>query len=150
MTTCGEATIVDLSLSRNYLKAHIQGAWFAIRSRLAQALATIPLHGTLVLTSEDGVLAGLATDEARALAARPVRWLRGGNAAWQSAGFALSDEAIMADEAIDVWLKPYERPGDTAGAMNEYLNWEIDLLARIERDGSCKFLHPDNFGTASA
>jgi hypothetical protein len=25
--------------------------------------------------------------------------------------------------------------------MNEYLAWEIDLLPRIERDGSLKFTH---------
>ena len=36
-----EATVVDLSLSRDYLKGHIPGAWFAIRSRLATALAKI-------------------------------------------------------------------------------------------------------------
>ena len=47
----------------------------------------------------------------------------------------------MADEALDVWLKPYERPNDTTQAMNEYLAWEIDLLSRIERDGSTKFSH---------
>ena len=85
-----DATIVDLSLSRDYLKAHIPGAWFAIRSRLAHALATIPVRGTLVLTSEDGVLAGLAAAEAAALTDRPVRYLDGGNAAWQAAGHSLT------------------------------------------------------------
>ena len=45
----------------------------------------------------------------------------------------------MADDAVDVWLKPYERAGDTTGAMNEYLSWEVDLVARIERDGTCNF-----------
>ena len=45
----------------------------------------------------------------------------------------------MADEAVDMWLKPYERPNDTTKAMNEYLSWEVDLLARIERDGSTDF-----------
>ena len=35
-------TVVDLSLSRNYLARHIPGAWFAIRTRLAQALRKIP------------------------------------------------------------------------------------------------------------
>jgi hypothetical protein len=49
----------------------------------------------------------------------------------------------MADEPLDVWLKPYERPGDNAGAMNEYLSWEVDLRSRIERDGSCNFTNPD-------
>jgi rhodanese-related sulfurtransferase len=137
-----QATVVDLSLSRDYRKAHIPGAWFAIRSRLAGALATIPLRGELVLTSEDGILARLAVGDAGALAHRPVRALRGGNAAWQAAGYPLSAEARMADDPVDVWLKPYERPGDTAGAMSDYLSWETDLLARIERDGSCDFITP--------
>ena len=46
----------------------------------------------------------------------------------------------MADEAVDVWLKPYERPSDTTSAMSEYLAWEVDLLARVEQDGSTGFL----------
>ena len=45
----------------------------------------------------------------------------------------------MADEAVDAWLKPYERPNDKAAAMRDYLSWEIDLPARIARDGSANF-----------
>jgi rhodanese-related sulfurtransferase len=135
-----DVTVVDLSLSRDYRKAHVPGSYFAIRSRLAPALAKIPLRGTLVLTSEDGVLAGLAAPEALALVDHPVRFLDGGNAAWQAAGHALTAaDARMADEAVDMWLKPYERPSDTAKAMSEYLSWEVDLIARIERDGTTNF-----------
>jgi rhodanese-related sulfurtransferase len=135
------ATVVDLSASRDYLGAHIPGAWFAIRSRLERALAKIPLQGTLVLTCEDGVLAGRAVPEARALVDRPVRALDGGNAAWLAAGHALTaDDGRMADDAVDAWLKPYERPHDKAAAMREYLSWEIDLPARIARDGSANFI----------
>ena len=133
------ATVLDLSLSKDYLAGHIPGAWFAIRTRLERALKAVPLRGTLVLTSEDGILAHLAAAEAQALVDSPVRYLTGGNAAWQAAGFALSAEPQMADEAIDQWRKPYERGGDTRAAMNEYLAWEIDLLPRVERDGSLKF-----------
>jgi hypothetical protein len=46
----------------------------------------------------------------------------------------------MADEPMDYWPKPYERSGDTRSAMNEYLSWEVDLLPRIERDGTCRFI----------
>jgi rhodanese-related sulfurtransferase len=135
-----EATVVDLSLSRDYRAAHIPGAYFAIRSRLAQALAKISPRGTLVLTSEDGVLAGLAAPEAQALVDVPVRWLDGGNAAWQAAGHSFtSNDPRLADEAVDAWLKPYERPNDRTKAMSEYLSWEVDLLARIERDGTTDF-----------
>jgi rhodanese-related sulfurtransferase len=134
------ATVVDLAPSRDYLIGHIPGAWFAIRTRLKRALAKIPLDGTLVLTSEDGVLAHLAASEAEALVDCPVRVLAGGNAAWRAAGFPLPAEPKkMADEAVDQWRRPYERGGDTKAAMNEYLAWEIDLLPRIERDGSLNF-----------
>jgi rhodanese-related sulfurtransferase len=135
----GDATVVDLSSSRDYLRRHIPGAWFAVRSRLDRALKKIPVRGTLVLTSEDGVLAGLAVSEAGALA-KAVRTLTGGNAAWLSAGHSLTADAPqMADEAVDQWLKPYERSGDTKAAMKEYLDWEVDLLPRIARDGTSKF-----------
>ena len=133
------ATVVDLAPSRDYLAGHIPGAWFAIRTRLSRALTKIPLGQTLVLTSEDGVLARLAAAEAEALVKVPVRVLAGGNAAWRVAGYALSTQPQMADEAIDQWRKPYERSGDTKAAMNEYLAWEIDLLPRIARDGTLKF-----------
>jgi rhodanese-related sulfurtransferase len=134
------ATVIDLSLSRAYRRSHIPGAWFAIRSRLKRALAVIPLRGTLVLTSEDGSLAGLAVPELSALAGLPVRYLAGGNAAWSAAGFPLvPGEDRMADEAVDVWLRPYEQPRAATAAMAEYLAWETDLLPRIERDGTARF-----------
>jgi rhodanese-related sulfurtransferase len=133
------ATVVDLSLSRDYLREHIPGAWFAIRTRLARAFKKIPSDRTLVLTSEDGALASMAVVEARALTNEPVRYLCGGNAAWRAAGHAFSADAKMADEAVDQWRKPYERSGNSKAMMQEYLDWEVDLLPRIKRDGSLQF-----------
>ncbi len=135
-----DVTVIDLSTSPHYRRGHIPGAWFAIRGRLARALPKIALRGTVVLTSEDGVLAGLAVEEARGLTGAPVCWLKGGNAAWTAAGFPLSNSEKMADEPLDVWLKPYERPNDNEAAMNAYLSWEVDLLERIKRDGTTHFL----------
>jgi len=140
IATVDNVNIVDLSPSTVYAKGHIPGAWFAIRGRLAQALPKIPMREIVVLTSEDGVLAGLAVEEARSLTDTPVRWLKGGNAAWVAAGIPLSTDAKMADEALDAWLKPYERKGDPKAAMNEYLSWEVDLLERIKADGTTHFI----------
>lgn len=135
------ATVLDLSLSSNYLKHHIPGAWFAIRSRLAQALARIPASKSLVLTSEDGILARLAAPELRSATNLPVSHLRGGNAAWFAEGRPITSEGSrMADERLDVWLRPYERAEDVKAAMQDYLAWETDLLPRIGRDGSSPFL----------
>ena len=135
-----DVNVIDLSPSQTYRRGHIPGAWFAIRSRLARALPTIPLRRALVLTSEDGVLAGLAVEEARALVDIPVYWLKGGNAAWAAAGFPLATDVKMADDPVDVWLKPYERPNDNEAAMNAYLSWEVDLLDRIKQDGTTHFV----------
>jgi rhodanese-related sulfurtransferase len=133
-------SVVDLSASSHYRRGHIPGAWFAIRGRLDKALPKIPPRQAFILTSEDGVLAALAVAEARAFTSSPVHWLKGGNAAWAAAGFPLSTAEKMADDPIDVWLKPYERPNDHEAAMNAYLSWEVDLLDRIRQDGTTHFL----------
>jgi rhodanese-related sulfurtransferase len=135
------ATVVDLSTSPHYRRGHIPGAWFAIRGRLNLAIEKIDVAGTLILTSEDGVLANLAIEEARAVTKAPVSLLKGGTAAWTAANYRLSTDGRMADEPIDVWLKPYEQARDTEAAMNAYLSWEVDLLDRIEKDGTTHFLH---------
>jgi rhodanese-related sulfurtransferase len=135
-----DVTVIDLSTSPHYRQGHIPGAWFAIRSRLDRALAKIAPTGEVILTSEDGVLASLAVADAQALTGRPVHWLKGGNAAWQAAGFPMSTAERMADEPVDVWLKPYEQAGDNEAAMNAYLSWEVDLLDRIKQDGTTHFL----------
>jgi rhodanese-related sulfurtransferase len=135
-----DVAVIDLSPSPAYRRGHIPSAWFAIRARLDRALAKIAPTGEVILTSEDGVLASLAVAEAQALTQRPVYWLRGGNASWIAAGFPLATAAKWADEPLDVWLKPYERVGAQKDAMNEYLTWEVDLLERIQRDGTTHFL----------
>jgi rhodanese-related sulfurtransferase len=136
----GRATVIDVSSSKSFRERHIPEAWFAIRSRLALAFPKIKPSGTVVLTSDDGVLASLAVGEAEALTSGPVRWLAGGNAAWSAAGYPMeSGDARLADEPIDAWLKPYERASGVGAAMQEYLAWEVDLLDRIKRDGSCTF-----------
>jgi len=135
------ATVIDLSSSPHYRRGHIPGAWFAIRSRLGRALKTIAPSGAVILTSEHGLLASLAVAEVQALTKGPVHWLKGGNAAWAAAGLPLATDEKMADEPLDVWLKPYERPTDNEAAMNAYLSWEVDLLERIKQDGTTHFLH---------
>jgi rhodanese-related sulfurtransferase len=140
MLTRKEATVIDLSASRDYLSGHIPGAWFVIRARLEQYIQREPLRRNVVLTSEDGVLASLAVNEARAWTPLAVHYLDGGNAAWRAAGLPLTaQDPRMADEPIDAWLKPYERPDGVKQAMADYLAWETDLLPRIARDGCAKF-----------
>jgi rhodanese-related sulfurtransferase/predicted metal-dependent enzyme (double-stranded beta helix superfamily) len=136
----GEAVVIDLESSLAYREQHIPGAWFAIRSRLAEALPKLPERGVLVLTSRDGVLASLAAPELQALTPRMVKVLAGGTAAWRAAGLPLaSGEEHLADAAIDTWYRPYDRSGGVEAAMNAYLSWEVALVEQIARDGDSRF-----------
>src|SRR5262249_54401537 len=80
----GRMAVVVLDPSRTYAQGHIPGAWFAIRSRLAQDLAKLPKTEAIVLTSLDGAMARLAAaDLASAtatgtMAAAPILALEGG------------------------------------------------------------------------
>ena len=139
-------TLVDLSTSPHYRRGHIPGAWFALRGRLDRAIPKLPVRRALFLTSEDGLLASLAVEEAQAFTTMPVRWIKGGNAAWKAAGMPLSTAEKMADDPVDVWLKPYERPDDNEAAMNAYLSWEVDLLDCIKRDGTTRFVSARHHG----
>jgi rhodanese-related sulfurtransferase len=133
----GRAVVVDLDTSLAYRDGHIPGAIWAIRGRLARALPHLPEDRVVVLTSADGVLARLAAAE---LAGRDTRVLLGGTRAWQAAGLPMEAGATaLADATIDVWYRPYDRQAGVEQAMKGYLDWEVDLVAQVERDGDTRF-----------
>jgi rhodanese-related sulfurtransferase len=136
----GHVTVIDLNLSTRYALGHIPGAWFAIRSRFKAALAKLPSHQAMVLTSADGRLAALAAAELQAVASAPVMTLGGGTQAWVQAGLPLETGATrMADEADDVFLSPRERGQNREDAMREYLTWEINLVNDMASDDDHRF-----------
>jgi rhodanese-related sulfurtransferase len=138
----GGATVVDLASSPEYRAGHVPDAWFAVRSRLADAVERLPRGpGPIVLTSPDGVLARFAAADLAAATARPVRLLAGGTVAWRAAGFPLATgDEHLADDPDDVFPSPYHpRRGSREDAFRAYLTWEIDLVRQIGRDGTVAF-----------
>ncbi len=133
--------LIDLATSRQYALAHIPGARWAVRSSLASDLSRAPKADRWVLTAPDGVLAHLAAQEIKD--ARPdaaVRVLDGGTTAWQDAGLPIETGMTRAvSEMKDLWYKPYERPDAPEQAMQEYLDWEVELVERLKRDGTIEF-----------
>ncbi|MFO0997313.1 MAG: rhodanese-like domain-containing protein [Alphaproteobacteria bacterium] len=137
----GSANVVDLGPSLRYREAHIPGAWFLIRSRLASTLSKLPERPVLVLTSSDGIVARLAAPEAAALTPATVKVLEGGNAAWRAAGLAMEGgETRMIEAPDDVFYRPYDRGTGVEEAMREYLRWEVALVDQIERDGDSRYV----------
>ena len=59
----GHTAVLDLTTSANYVQRHIPGAWFVIRSQLAQAVASIPKAQRYVLTCGSSLLARYAAQD---------------------------------------------------------------------------------------
>lgn len=134
------AVVVDLDWSRSYIDGHIPGAWFAIRSRLADDLVPLPTAEAIVFTSGDGVLARLAAAEWDGRAPAPVFALDGGTQAWAASGRPLETGATrMASAAEDMRLRAREMPGRVEDAMNAYLTWEIALAEQMATDEDQRF-----------
>jgi len=137
----GDTVVLDFSPSARYVAGHIPGAWFVLRSQLAQALAAVPAARRYVLTCGDSLLARHAAPEVASL--RPeaqVRVLEGGNAAWAAAGLPLDGgETQLASPRIDRYRRPYEGTQAAQAAMQAYLEWEYGLVAQLARDGTHGF-----------
>ena len=134
-----DALVLDFGTSLQYRAGHIPGAFFAIRSRLAnhiQACGSAPV----VCTSPDGALARYAAADLALLLGREVKALEGGTGAWSAAGLLLeTGDTRMLEPAEDVWYKPYDHKAQIEAAMQDYLQWEVGLLEQVRRDPDCRF-----------
>jgi len=93
------------------------------------------------LTSPDGLLAHyVAADLTQRQSPVEAVVLDGGTRSWTDAGFATANGAErLTTEANDIWYKPYEQASSVREAMQGYLDWEVNLVAQIERDGDARF-----------
>jgi len=136
----GRIVVVDLATSRQYGQGHIPGAWFAIRSFLADALAKLPGADAIVMTSPDGALARLAAADLASKTRVAVVALAGGTQSWVAAGYELeAGPSRMASEPVDVVLLARERGQNREEAMREYLAWEIALVNDMATDDDQRF-----------
>ena len=141
-----KVTVVDFADSLGYKKGHIPGAWFAIRSRLAEVVKKLPESSTFVVTGDDPDLITLAAADLAHISGKPVRILAGGNAAWRKANLQVSKGVEnLASEPEDIFRMPFlwghfEDKKEFEEAANDYLNWELQLPAQLERAAELHFV----------
>jgi len=136
----GEALVVDFASAAHFAKGHIPGAWWALRSQLAEAVALLPKAPAYVVSCDSGRLAQFVAPEFSALADAPVFVLDGGNRAWSASSRALEAGGNrLASPPIDRYRRPYEGVDNAADAMQAYLDWEYGLIAQLARDGAHHF-----------
>jgi rhodanese-related sulfurtransferase len=136
----GSVAVLDFTASANYVKQHIPGAWWALRSQLQDVLYTVPDAQRYVLTCASSRLARFAVGEVEALTGQPVFVLDGGTASWKAANLPLlAGEDRLAAARTDRYRRPYEGTDAPREAMQAYLDWEFGLVAQLGRDGTHGF-----------
>lgn len=136
----GHTAVLDLTSSAHYTQRHIPGAWFALRSQLAHAVASIPQARRYVLTCGTSLLARYAAQDLARLTGAEVQVLAGGTQAWIAQGLPLEHgETRLASPRTDRYRRPYEGTESPREAMQAYLDWEFGLVEQLGRDGTHGF-----------
>ncbi|MFC5523856.1 rhodanese-like domain-containing protein [Polaromonas jejuensis] len=127
----GTVLAIDLRPSMQFRQAHMAGTQWAIRPRLAAALAgaTQPL---VLIADEAGVAACAAIDLQEL--GLSVSLLEGGMAAWRAAGLPLQDKGdTPADsDCIDYLFFVHDRHDGNKEAARQYLAWEVNLIGQLD------------------
>jgi len=136
----GHTAVLDFTASAQYVRRHIPGAWFALRSQLDEALRTMPPASRYVLTCGTSALARYAAEAVARLTGAPTAVLQGGTQAWIDEGLPLEHgETRLASPRIDRYRRPYEGTDAPREAMQGYLDWEFGLVEQLARDGTHGF-----------
>jgi rhodanese-related sulfurtransferase len=137
----GGTAVLDVGRSTGFRAGHIPGAVWGIRGRLGQVAPRLGAARRVVTVAPEPLLARFAAAEIAALTGLPAAMLSGGTAGWAAAGLPLVvDRRDPPDaECVDVFLRPYDRNEGVAEAMRAYLDWELELMAQIARDGDAPF-----------
>lgn len=137
----GKTQVLDFTSRASYLKGHIPGAAWLLRSTLQQqGKRVLPVAERYVLTCGSSLLARYAVAQVAELSGKPVWLLAGGNAAWRIAGLPVeSDKQQLLSPPIDRYRRPYEGTDVDAATMQAYLEWEYGLVGQLERDGTHNF-----------
>jgi rhodanese-related sulfurtransferase len=136
----GNTIVIDFSTHAFYVKGHIPGSWYALRSQLAQAMKKIPQVNRYVISSSPSELSVFAAQEVQALTKAEVLVLEGGNAAWTKAGLEIEKgPSNLGSPPLDGYKRPYEGTSVDPAAMQAYLDWEFGLVEQLGKDGTHHF-----------
>jgi len=160
----GNATIIDVSQSHEYLAGHIPGAGFCPRGQLPKIIAGLQDSFEIFIITAKNLELSLAAANDMLAENLKILALENGNDAWTAVGENLSigaerllgqtpwlnegfaraveEKRGLVKYFVDWELERFFDPVKTESiddAMKKYLKWEIDLVEDWKRDPSLKF-----------
>jgi hypothetical protein len=126
----------------SYRKAHIDGAVWSIRPRIAAAVRD-PAVPVVLIGDEPGDVA-LAAMELADAGVGDVRLLAGGHEAARAAGLAVvaTPDTPGDAECIDFLFFTHGRHDGNAEAARQYLAWETALVGQLDEQERASFRIP--------
>ncbi|RRV10468.1 sulfurtransferase [Pseudomonas sp. v388] len=138
-----EVNLIDVSASNLFKIGHIPGSEFTLGTELIAKIRSIKNDHPVVLTSVDGIVASYAAARCEQAGLTDVLVLSGGTNAWLAAGLPLiGGDNGQRQQFLDIWPSPYTAENPHA-AFREYLDWELQLVEQLQRDGTAEFQLPD-------
>ncbi len=134
----GTVLVFDVERRSAYERTHVAGARFCVPDRLEEFLVATPQQQCVVLTSSDGTLAQTVASQLSSRTGRVVHALAGGTRAWVADGLTTSSggqDVLTGDD--DYFYSPYGY-ADIArrdAGFKQYIDWELGLVAQLEREG---------------
>jgi rhodanese-related sulfurtransferase len=143
LLTDGAASIA-LGSSAAFRAGHPPGTVWTIRPRLLKLPRKILDARRIVVFAEDVGVAKLAIADLAELSQAQTAIVDGGIPAWRAAGYSLVEttDTPPDDERIDFIFWNHDRHDSSESsqrAMQNYLQWELDLPGEIEKDGMSGF-----------
>ncbi|MEN2975614.1 rhodanese-like domain-containing protein [Tistrella bauzanensis] len=126
--------MLDIRAGMAYRAGHIDGARWAIRPRIAAALADAAPDARIVLIADDARIARCVAVDLAARGRKVAGMLPADPRDWRAGGFAVvatPDEPSEAD-CIDYLFFVHDRHDGNLEAARRYLAWETGLLAQLD------------------
>lgn len=141
------ALLIDLNSSTDYRAAHINGALWSIRPRLANLAVDDGRH--IILTSQDRTVSELAAIDLAAQGHTNISYLAGDPNVWIAHGLdVVSTPDIPTDsESIDFLFFVHDRHKGNLQSARDYLAWETGLLDQLDEQER-GFYRLEHFATA--
>ena len=138
------AAAIALGSSAAFRAGHPSGAVWTIRPRLPRLPARLLDMRRIIVFAEDVAIAKLAMADLAELSQAQLAIVDGGVAAWRNAGYSIVETPADPpdSERIDFIFWNHDRHDSSESsrrAMQNYLQWELDLPGEIEKDGMSGF-----------